>query len=224
MSVILDALQKARGDRKRNTAPAGDVEAVGNNVARVLDAGLHVAAPPPEATPRSAGARGGWVLPVLIGILGLLLVVMAGGAFFLLYQQLGKLDGRPNAPVLNAGATAVPGVNGGAVMGADAAGAGVPAESAALPTPVPVSELPVQTPGVDNANGGAAVQVSGAKRADFTLGSIVCEHQDCIASVNGRSVRVGDVVKGYRVIKIDATTVTIKNVSGSDELTLSLFD
>lgn len=209
MSVILDALHKARSDRRHgNTGPHEQA------VAKVLDAAAVDAAATPTAKRSSFHV---WLLAFGI-IMGLLVFfALAAGAFVLIYQQLKEIGGSVTT------ATAVsnnPPVH----SPVDAIQAVTIPPAEALPTPVPLSDLPVQSP-VANAPATATQAASPAlTAADFTLGAIACENGDCIATLNGRTARVGDVFKGHEVIAINEISVQLKAVDGSSELTLSLFD
>ena len=237
MSVILDALQKARTDRRKN-----QVEPHPNSVARVLEPEVHGSADM-VALPR----RKSWLVPVSL-IFGLIcLLALAGGAFFLLYDQVRQL----NAPakVTTPGVANVP-----ASASAEAVNAELAVAAGAVPTPsatpVPLQDLPVQPPAavagpaaVAAPAGGVSIDVAppGASSASASvpaaapaasaalkLGSIVCEADDCIAHVNGRTVRVGDQIKNYTVTQITADSVTLQsaaaNGAAGEVVTLSLFD
>ena len=142
---------------------------------------------------------------------GVCLLTLIGGAFFLLYDQIRKL----NAPASRDTTAVVSPVPAAAVMA----------------TPVPLSELPVQTPAPQLAP--AVVAPTGSEPANgatqnaassFKLGSIVCEADDCIANLNGRSVKVGDRVKNYDVTEITPSSITLQGSSPADTVTLSHYD
>jgi len=207
MSVILDALHKARTDRRKNQSESNP-----NSVARVLEPVVAM----PEAPARSEKrGGGGWMLALTILLVFVCLLVLAGGAFFLLYDQMRRLE-----PVATAQQPVQPPVaNNGVAMPA------VPA--AALATPLPLSELPVQTPSPVSAPAAvvAVAPTAAVNPADnFKLGSIVCEANDCIAHLNGRSVRVGDRLKNYQVIEITPTDLTLQGPAPNDVITLSHYD
>jgi len=212
MSVILDALHKARTDRRKNHSESNP-----NSVARVLEPVVA----PPEAPLRPEKQRGGsgWMLALTILLIFVCVLVLAGGAFFLLYDQMRRLE-----PVATMQPVQASEVNSAATMPA------VPA--AALATPLPLSELPVQTPApviapVEAPAAAVAVAPTAAavNPADsFKLGSIVCEENDCIANLNGRSVRVGDRVRNYQVIAITPSDITLQGSAPTDVITLSHYD
>lgn len=208
MSVILDALHKARGDRRDKQS-----EPHANTVARVLDAGA--AMPPAVIAAEKASLRGrGWIAVVAVIFGTLCLIALIGGAFFLLYDQMRRIEARSAQGAV----AAIPAANATTV-------APVPeVAQAPLPTPLPLSELPIQPPAAVAGSVSAASVAAAPAQPHFTLGSIVCEGTDCLASLNGRSMRVGEVIKGYKVMAIDPSTITIKSVSGNDEITLSLYD
>lgn len=259
MSVILDALHKARSD-KRNPQP----ETQPNSVARVLDAGAASEAMLDAHDGGAAGrgrggrsGRGGWVV-VLSVFFGLAcLSALVGGAFFLLYYQGKRLEesrivgtktseaGGSIAPVN----TGIPVINGtDALASSEAAqiletGLALPTVPS-LPTPLPLSDLPVQPPAraaaaavtvevapqqpaaaiVAPAVAGTASAPVVAAAPSFKLGSIVCDNNDCLASLNGRTIRVGDEIRQYRVLRITSKEVTLKSITGNDVVTLSLYD
>lgn len=205
MSVILDALHKARGDRRKPAAEQPHEQ----TVARVVDAGLAPQNTFAPGSPRSGGR--GWIIAmgVIFGII--CLIALIGGAFFLLYDQMRRIEtvASQPSPATTANAGAAP-----TIIQMPAPPVATPAPI--LQTPVPLTELPVQAPGVAAASSEA--------EPDFELGSIVCENNDCLASLNGRSVRVGETVKGYKVTKIDSTSVSLRSEKNGNEITLSLFD
>lgn len=234
MSVILDALQKARTDRRKNQD-----EPHPNSVARVLEP-VVVPAAGATATPPARGRQ--WLLPVLVILVVLLLAACAGVAYVLLFTQVQKLAASAPAPAGEikqpalageaavAGATAgeatlpvapPPGTSPAAINGQPAA-ANVPLVSPALPPPAPLSELPIQPPAT--AAAGAATAGAAAAAPDFKLGSIVCEGVDCIAHLNSRTVRVGDQVRQYRVAQINNTSLVLQGPTPGDVITLSLYD
>lgn len=204
MSVILDALQKARTDRRKRQD-----ETHPNSVARVLDPG--VAPPPPVNVAAPQGGSRTWLiaLPVVVAVICLLALI--GGAFFLLYDQVRDLNS--TSAVTKTEADKPEPVSAAPV-------------AAVMPTPVPLSELPVQTPAP-----AAVVPVApapavapAAAPASIKLGSIVCEGDDCIANLNGRSVKVGDKVKNYTVTEITPSSVTLQGANVADSVTLSHYD
>ena len=242
MSVILDALHKARGDKRDNQD-----EPQPNSVARVLDANVT----PPHNPDLMAGSRrpsksNNWFIAV-VAMLGLFcLLTLVGGAFFLLYrmQRLelqahakDELAIKPQADRLLASPPAGIAT---APVAYRCRYRGI-AGAAPLPTPLPLSELPVQPPIAGAGQAGAhnetppmaATGAVGTKSApvaaptaappQFKLGSIVCENKDCIASLNGRSVRVGDEIRNYRVTQITATGISLKSMAGDDVVSLSLY-
>jgi hypothetical protein len=208
MSVILDALHKARGDKGHAAAQPHE-----QTVARVVDAGLA-----PQNTFTTAPARSGgrgWLIAMGVACGLICLVALVGGAFFLLYDQMRRIEtvaAKPAATV-PAGADTSPATIAVPQTAALQPTAAMVTPAAVLQTPVPLAELPVQAPAA-----AAAVDPG------FSLGSIVCENSDCIASLNGRSVRVGDTIKGYKVTKIESSSIALKNESTGAEKTLSLFD
>ena len=220
MSVILDALQKARADRRKNQA-----ETHPNSVAKVLEPALN--GPGENASIRKANGKG-WIVPVSIIFGVLCLLALAGGAFFMLYDQIRRME-KPVAPTQHA---VQPNDSGQPVSTAQPLSTqaspvvAAPSNStpASLSTPVPLADLPVQTPAPPSdlpaAAAGAVPTPAGLK-----LGSIACEanEDDCIAHINGRIVKVGDRVKQFQVMKITADAVILRGNSG-DVVTLSLFD
>jgi hypothetical protein len=222
MSVILEALQKARSDRKIKAATE-------SATARVLEPQVNGPVMVTSASGRAGveGARAGsgrtWVLAVAVIMSLVLLLCLIGGMFWLLYDQVRRVNTVATSPASTTAVAPVVAGPTGALPGA------VP-----LPTPLPVQELPVEPPApAAAAAGDAAVIVEEAKpaaaataspaAAEFVLGSIVCEAGDCLASLNGRSVRVGDVVKGWTVIEISTSALVLQNASG-EQRSLSLFD
>lgn len=213
MSVILDALHRARGDRRGHPAEPGGPH--DQAVARVLDA---TALPGVMAgTPRPSRRRE-WLLAFGVITFFMVLFALAGGAFLLIYQQLVQID-KSNLTRVTADNAAIPAGTSPITLAQPAAGTVAPI-SPVVATPVPLSELPVETPVTHS----QANSVAAATRADFTLGSIVCENNDCIASLNGRSVRVGDTIKDYRIVSIESTSIKLQGMHGQGELALSLFD
>ncbi len=235
MSVILDALQKARGDRHKN-----QVEPHPNSVARVLEPTVAGA---PEPPPRHAG---GWLLAVFIIIGSILLLALAGGAFYLLYDQVRRLQ--PQAAVTTAPIVPPAATDPGAIA-TPSLEAELAVSPGALPPPLPLSDLPIQPPAAASAGApgaGTELPVSGPAVAapsttyapaqaapaapaataapQFKLGSIVCEDNVCMALINGRTVRQGDRVKDYVVTEITDKGVTLKSSSGSDEIHLDLYN
>lgn len=206
MSVILDALHKARGDRRK---PAAD-QPHEQTVARVVDAGLAPQNAYAPDSPRPGGRT--WLIAMGV-ICGLIcLVALIGGAFFLLYDQMRRIETVATQPAQASPAIASP-----APAAVQIPVPPIVTPAAVLQTPVPLTELPVQPPA-------ASAAAATTAEPDFNLGSIVCENNDCIASLNGRSVRVGETIKGYNVISIDSTGITLKSEAGGKEITLSLFD
>ncbi len=211
MSVILDALHKARADRRPGNTTGPHEQAV----AKVLDAAAVDAAATPVVKRSSFHV---WLLAFGI-IMGLLVFfVLAAGAFVLIYQQLKEIGGSvTSAAVVSNNPPAD------SLQAASFAMAAPHAE--ALPTPIPLSDLPVQSPAAIAAPPAVAEAATPSlTAADFTLGAIACENGDCIATLNGRTARRGDVFKGYEVVAIDEISVQLKAVNGTAELTLSLFD
>lgn len=211
MSVILDALHKARSDRSP-AAPA-DGAAHEQAVARVVDAAT-IATPPIPAVPAPSRMRQ-WLLPVAVIAALLAIFALVAAGLLLLYKEIrhsaAEITQRAAAP---AEASAPP------ALAPSQQFVGVPV---IMPTPMPLSELPVQAPPASPADT-AAPATPALTAADFTLGSIVCENNDCLASLNGRSVRRGDTIKGYVVTEITPSGLKLKQAGGSTELTLSLFD
>ena len=210
MSVILDALHKARTDRRKNQS-----EPNSNSVARVLEP--VVAAPEAPIRPEKQRGGSGWMLALTILLVFVCLLVLAGGAFFLLYDQMRRLEPAATAQT-------VPASN------ADASLALPQVPAAALVTPLPLAELPVQTPVPSVVPATPAVAPAAVVAPTVTpaesmkLGSIVCEANDCIANLNGRSVRVGDRVRNYQVIEITPSAITLQGSTPTDVLTLSHYD
>lgn len=223
MSVILDALHKARSDRNRGRVEPSHEQ----TVARVLDAAAVDAVDSPVSAPRPSRRRE-WMLAFAVVMAVAILFALVAGAFLLIYQQLREIGGSVGAAVE---APAPVHVTAGHNGLQHAAGLSAPVFTEVLPPPVPVAELPVEPPvsvaaaaSTDVASGTGANTTPLASREDFSLGSIVCENNDCLASLNGRSVRVGDVMRGYEVMAIDSTSIRLKAANGEHEIALSLFD
>lgn len=223
MSVILDALHKARGDKGRG----GKSESQPHSVARVLD---HGAAPGvvdfngDRPMPRRRGRLGTSL--VTFGLL--CLIALVGGGFYLLYEQVRRLEQKTVLQAVTEPAT-VP-VQAESLLQTSPLDVAPPTT---LPTPLPLSDLPVQPPAGTGAAAAApaaeetaavSVQQPAVERPQFKLGSIVCEAGLCVASLNGKSVRVGDEIRGYNVLEITETAVSLKSATGSDSITLSQFD
>lgn len=208
MSVILDALHKARRDR----SPAAPTDGAAHEqaVARVVDAAAiptpSIAAVPPQSSSRQ------WLLPVALILALVVVFALVGAGFLLIYNEI-KQSAAQAGQRASADAAAPPALAAGQQF------VGVPV---IMPTPMPLSELPVQEPAAKAES--AAPASPALTAADFTLGSIVCENNDCLASLNGRSVRQGDTVKGYLVTEITPSGLRMKQVGGTNELVLSLFD
>ncbi len=247
MSVILDALHKARGDKR-----GPQLEGRPENVARVLDAGVASEAMLDNHHGGSArrGRRSIWMVAVAVVFCAGCLLLVIAGAFFFLYMQGKRLEENrvvergdgvqgaavvSNRPPVMASAGSNADIEAARVLEMGLALPSVPA----LPTPLPLSDLPVQPPvpvaGVDPAaaagqmasnavQGTRAAAPVSANAAAFKLGSIVCENEDCLASLNGRTVREGDDIRQYRVLRITSKDVTLKSITGNELITLSLYD
>lgn len=232
MSVILDALHKARGDKRNPQA---------NNVARVLDAGVTSDAMLDVHSGRgktSPAGRSGWIIGLAVVLGVVCLCLFAAGAFYLLYSQGKRLEesriiengihAKDGAAATNQPPLMTPTDATASIEATRILETGLPLP--ALPTPLPLSELPVQPPVTAAGSAGANPFISeGSSSATapaptFKLGSIVCENEDCLASLNGRTVREGDEIRQYRVLRITAKEVTLKSITGNDVVTLSLFD
>lgn len=210
MSVILDALQKARGDKKDNDSHK-------NATAKVLE-------PTTSARPFVIREKSGGrtLLTVFLTAFVVLLIVAVGLVIFYLFNRLNVVEQQAKA-------AASP-----ATVSADSAvQPAVAAVPTPFPTPLPIQDLPVQPPPqsaplpttamVTDAVPASASAAVDAKKM-FTLGSIVCENNDCLASINNQTVRVGDSVRGgYTVTDIHSSGLTL---TGPDkqQITLSLFD
>lgn len=207
MSVILDALHKARGDKRKL-----DSEPHAGTVAKVLDAGAAPVTPSSGIAtqkPKSDRSERGvmaWLVVTSVIFGGLCLLLLIGGAFFLLYNQIQRLEVRSSQVSMEQVQPMMAGTE--------------PLPAAVLPTPLPLSDLPIQPPA---ASGAVTSPGAAPVRPDFSLGSIVCENDDCLASLNNRTVRSGDEIQGYRVTEITPTMVLLKSVTGNDEVTLSLY-
>lgn len=207
MSVILDALHKARGDKRKLES-----EPHAGTVAKVLDAGSAPVTPSSGIATQKSKSDGNeragmtWLVVTSVIFGGLCLLLLIGGAFFLLYNQIQRLEVRSSQASMEQVQPVMAGAE--------------PLPAAVLPTPLPLSDLPIQPP---SASGAAMNPGAAPVRPEFTLGSIVCENSDCLASLNGRTVRSGDEIQGYQVHEITPTTVLLKSVTGNDEVTLSLY-
>lgn len=209
MSVILDALHKARGDKKKHQS-----ETHPNSVAKVLEPAIA------QVETRQPGRN--WLLTTILVLAGLCVLTVLGGAIFLLYDQIRKLETRTEVAAAQAAQAPPP---------APAAQPAPQVHYAILPPPVPLADLPVQTP-APTASASAMAAVTDAAPAtaapattneEFNLGSIACEGSDCIANLNNRTVRVGDKVRGYEITAIEPTTLTMRHTASGKEMTLDLY-
>lgn len=204
MSVILDALQKARGDKKNK-------EPQKNSTARVLE---------PNITSRPMVVRDGGVgrtlLTVFLTAVIVVVLMTVCGVIYYLYNRLNDVEQKAAVVQVGNVQQAAPAAIAPAVVQAVA--------PTPFPTPLPEADLPVegirstavQTATVTDANPAVA-------KKEFTLGSIICENDDCLASINNQTVRTGDVVRGYKVIEINSTGVTLQN-GNNEPIVLSLFN
>jgi hypothetical protein len=148
-----------------------------------------------------------------------LMLILVVGILYFLYARLQQLDARDNkTPIAQPVVIATP------MAASIPAAAPVPA----LPTPLPLQDLPVMgkvapESMVTLAEPATASKTSASTEKLFSLGSIVCENNDCLALINGHTTRVGDVVKGFKVTAIGPSSVTMRSPSG-ESLNLSLFD
>jgi hypothetical protein len=206
MSVILDALHKARGDKS-----GGDNQS--RTVARVVEAqrvSADLNAPPKLAPSRM------WI-PLAIVFGAILMLVLVAGILYFLFVRLQQLDARDKMIPAPAAVTIV----------ATPAVAPAPAIVPPLPTPLPLQDLPVAgkvatEPMVTFSDPGTAKPAVAPEKL-FVLGSIVCENNDCLALINGHTAHVGDVMKGYKITAIGPSSVTLTSPSG-EAVNLSLFD
>lgn len=248
MSVILDALHKAREDR-------GDAHHL---TSRVVDM-------PRQAPLLVKNTRSPWRSLFLLASLGslLIMVVVLAAAAWWWFGDSGRRTrvGDLIASTFQGSAMAkspAPAEPPAAATSLVQTAAMVPVD---LPPPVALNALPVQAPAVVPTPPTASVpaapqvapgvpvqaappavapvqsaaltasavgtpaasgQVAAASAPAWRLGTIMCDDgQDCAAVVNGRTVRVGDVVREHKVMAVTATDVTLQH-GGDAPLVLSL--
>lgn len=204
MSVILDALHKERNNDK--SGPAGALPtrpATGQRGPTLVRETPTRGRAENRAAPGSSGVLG---VVTIMAMLILLLVV--GGLFFVLYRIQPNLL-QPVGTEQSSGNVA--------------RNTTVPVD---LPPPVPIQQLVPQNvtaslPPPPVAATAAVTEVNEPAVKPLKLGSIVCENGDCLALLDGRTVRAGDAVQGYTVTEISPTAVTLEK-SGAQPLVLSL--
>lgn len=210
MSTILDALHKARRERAHD-APVGSDR---------LDA---VPGPPP----RRRRAPMVWI--VLLTVFATVAVlVVTGGAFVLLHARLvgappvvavpagAPVAGNPaTTPATTPAATpAAPPSEGMAIVPTAATTelpvAG-PEDPALLPTPLPAAMLPADPAPAPPATPDASATPTSVRTQDgMTLGSILHDANDRLATINGVPLREGESYDDFTVLRITPNAVTVQ--------------
>lgn len=219
MSVILDALHKERnGGTAEGGAQSRATEAPSKARGPVI---VRDTSPRETNAPARPLPQSNSVLGVVTVMAMLILLLVVAGLFFLIWRMQPNLL-QPSNTEQSPGGISRP-------------------EPVALelPPPVPLQQtvtapgtLPLPPPPV------AAVLPSGNSMvtdaaptnpdaapkpvAPLKLGSIVCEAGDCLAHINGKTVRTGDTLQGgYKISEITPTAVTIEK-PGAEPIVLSL--
>ena len=204
MSVILEALQKARTDDPRE-----------GNASRVVDV-----RPANGVTMRRPSAlRAIWLVTSLVI---LLVVASAGtGAFYwvISHREQFSFGIRPRASEPASSLSQSPAQPTPAVVATPLVAdlpPPVPMQSV-VPTPAAPSQAALPPPPVGAttavaASPNPAVSVATATPANpFSLGTILCgDANDCSAVVNGRTLHRGEMYKEFRVMEITSTEVRLQ--------------
>lgn len=202
MSLILEALQKARRERVQD----GDVSY------GIIER--------PAPGPRRRGSRLLWLMAVVFGLM--FIFVCAGALTILLVHSMRggeSLLARVSAMVAGAEKSAVAAAAQEAkelpVELAGAAGSAEP-PPADLPAPVPISQLNPEQ--VDTL--APPYRSSKAAKSGFVLGSIMWDEHDPIAVLNGITVREGRIYGDFKVLKIEPNGVVVQR-EGTKPITLT---
>ncbi len=82
------------------------------------------------------------------------------------------------------------------------------------------AEAPLHDPTVPPSHGGAWIQEKKPTKPDWLLTSILISPARRLATIDGRSVTVGDEVSGGRVVAIDAGTAVLRYKGKNYQLSL----
>jgi hypothetical protein len=214
MSVILDALQRARRDDHRHASTTSNA--------------VEVSRPAPRIIVEQKSGR--LILTaVLLTFFMVWLFAAAGVLYWFFYYKpsseaaAAKLAAQQiPAPAVQAAPVAAP-----VTMAAQPVvqpPLAIPS-AVELPPPVPITSLPANSSSgaqvtysrQENAGSAAINGASAAatKEQKLVLGTIMCDVADCAAMINGRTVRHGQSIMGYTVLDVTATEVTLRR--GNEE-------
>jgi hypothetical protein len=212
MSVILDALQRARRDDHRHSGTTSSA--------------VEVARPAPRIIVEQKSGR--LILTaVLLTFFMVWLFAAAGVLYWFFYYKPSEAAAAKMAALQNPVPAAPVQPTAAPVTTAAQPVAQPPLaipSAVELPPPVPISSLPANSsPGAqvtyarqENTSNAAPTGASeAAKEQKLVLGTIMCDVADCAAMINGRTVRHGQKIMGYTVLDVTATEVTLRR--GNEE-------
>lgn len=216
MSVILDALHKARQEHEEGSY----------STSRAVDV-----ARPSYSLVKSQRSTLRAFLLFSVGSLGVVVALLTVGLGWWWFGMGGRNSAITEMVWPGRFVQSIPAVP---VVPTPSSAALVPVD---LPPPVPLSSLPAQAKSGGSEPAAAALPGSAGSAAAvatlipqeksqaattsgvaagepapfaFRLGTILCDGTDCSASLNGRTVRAGDTVREHKVISVTATEVTLQ--------------